>query len=210
MKELHELVEKSQEDLNDLLRGKELDITGFSKEQYIRYLQMQYHLTNGVQKHFMRVASHHSFRTKKSFRSFLVDFAYEEESHYLIAQKDLEKLGASVGDVPLGVTLWKLYFESILDSNPLIRLGATAILENISSGVVKPTLDKVMSNSNFLTESNTRFIKVHRHEELPHGDEILRELSEYGPSQEEYNDILLGAKNGSSIFQGLLEWIVGD
>ena len=111
---------------NNLWNGLEID-------QYIRYLQIQYHLTKGVQNTFLAMAAHEDTRPYKKLRPFLVNFGYEEEMHYKLAEKDLKELGSDTGSMPFVVELWWAYQKSILPVKPMERLGATAILENIGN-----------------------------------------------------------------------------
>ncbi|MBK9225336.1 MAG: hypothetical protein IPO23_13340 [Flavobacterium sp.] len=60
---------------------------GLEIEQYIRYLQVQYHLTQRVQT-TLAMASHPDTRAYKDLRGFLINFGYEEEMHYKLAEKD--------------------------------------------------------------------------------------------------------------------------
>ena len=89
MKEILSVIESARlafrGQLNNLI-----DSGGLTPERYQRFLSMQYHLTNGVQKHFFAVAAHPEFASRKALRKFLLNFGDEEESHYLIAKKDLD------------------------------------------------------------------------------------------------------------------------
>lgn len=123
MDQIEAKIKKVQKQLRDLLISHDYAEKGFEKEAYIRYLQMQYHLTNGVQEDFFRIAGNRRFVKDRKFRDFLCNFAHEEENHYLLAEKDLKALGAETGDVPFDVKLWKGYFKQILLTNPMIRLG---------------------------------------------------------------------------------------
>lgn len=102
-------------------------------EQYVRYLSMQYHLTKGVQRYFITAAAHSDLARRKKLRTFLFNFANEEELHYLIAANDLRKLGRDPLPEPFDVSLWHAYFQRVVVDRPFIRLGAACILENISA-----------------------------------------------------------------------------
>ena len=105
-----------------------VDSGGISKEQYVRYLSMQYHLTKGVQKHFLIAASHPTMVGKRKLREFLFHFGLEEEPHYGMAKHDLQHLGAEPLPCPIDVKLWWAYFDQIISQRPFVRLGATCIL----------------------------------------------------------------------------------
>ncbi|GBD49572.1 hypothetical protein [Methylopila sp. Yamaguchi] len=80
-------------------------------DQYIRYLSFQYHLTRGVQRYFLSAAAHPDLARRRRLRAFLVDFASEEELHYLVAASDLLQFGLKPLPVSFDVELWHAYFE---------------------------------------------------------------------------------------------------
>jgi hypothetical protein len=174
-------------------------------DQYVRYLSMQYHLTKGVQRYFYTVASHPSLRRRLEFRKFLVDFANEEESHYLIAERDVKALGRDVLPEPLDVTLWHAYFQSVVTDRPFIRLGATAILENIANGPASAQVKQALA-APFLTRDNSRFVAIHQHETIPHGDQILDVLSRAGLSADEFTDLVTGARHAAVMYLRMARW----
>jgi hypothetical protein len=176
-----------------------------SKAQYVRYLSMQYHLTKGVQRYFLAAAAHHSLAKRRALRRFLVDFANEEELHYLVAASDLLKLGETVLPEPLDVTLWHAYFTAITPERPFIRLGAAVVLENISGGSARQATRRALA-APFLTAQNSKFLVLHQHETLPHGDQILEALESTDLDAEEMSDLLLGAKQGMVLYLRMAEW----
>jgi len=204
MKRVTSEIQRHGKRLKDLILENNLPQKGFSLIQYQKYLQMQYHLTNGVQRHFFAMAANYNFHNKKSFRNFLIKFAIEEENHFLLAQKDLHNTGGEIGPIPLDVKLWWSYFDTIVDTSPMIRLGATCVLENIAS-FAKDEIKATMQNTPFLNAKNTSFIVIHQHEELPHGDEIISALNHYGPSEKELQELHQGAIEGGTIFLRLIE-----
>lgn len=187
---------------NELLRAR---IGGYfpngkiQLEQYARYLSVQYHLTKGVQRHFLIAASHPSLAHKRPLREFLFNFALEEEPHYKIAEKDLEELGCGVLPNTLNVKLWWAYFDAVVYERPFVRLGATCVLENFGSGIgdlVKP----ILQATPFITPKTSRFLQIHMHEELPHGDQILAALTQARPNAAEQADLAEGAEAGATLF----------
>lgn len=75
----------------------------------------------------------------------------------------------------LGCTLWWSYYNQLMLENPFVRLGSTCILENIGKGTHN-TIKLLMSKASFLNNQNTTFLRVHMHEELPHGDQVVEAL----------------------------------
>ena len=178
---------------------------GLSLERYVRYLSMQFHLTNGVQKHFLSLAAHPAMRGRRAFREFLVDFAWEEEMHYEIARRDLEKLGREVLPCPLDARLWWLYFDTAVVDRPFVRLGATCVLENLGTGG-SDLAKRLLSEAPFLDKSNSRFIQIHLHEQLPHGQQILAALEAAKPTPDELVDLEQGARDASILYLRLAAW----
>ena len=148
------------------------DRGGMTEEVYIRYLSFQYHLTKRVQNHFLRAAAAPTLAGRRSLRDFLYRFALEEEPHFDIARHDLENMGAQPLPCPLDVKLWWAYFDGIVDDRPFVRLGATCVLENLGAGA-GDLGHQLLDNAPFLNKSNTRFLEIHFHEELPHGDQSM-------------------------------------
>lgn len=181
---------------------------GLTLKQYVRYLSMQYHLTRNVQKHFFAIASHSSLITKPRLREFLIAFGLEEEPHYRIAQKDLENLHQELIPIILDIKLWWAYFDSIIDSRPFVRLGATCVLENLGSGG-SDIIKRLLLNTKFITEQTSRFVKIHLHEELPHGDRIIDALQQIDPNPEILRDLKEGAETGAILYLRMLDWVLG-
>ena len=178
---------------------------GITKEQYTRYLAVQYYLTNGVQRHFMVAASHPKFAGCRKFRDFLYKFALEEELHYRMAESDVQNLGQEMPLEPLDVKLWWSFFNSIIHERPLIRLGATCVLENFGSGasdIIKPMLAK----AEFINERTSTFVVLHMHEEVKHGDQILEAISWLKLSDEDVEDLKVGSETGATLFLRMLGW----
>lgn len=181
---------------------------GLQIEQYIRYLQMQYHLTKGVQETFLALAAHPETRPYKKLRPFLINFAYEEEMHYKLAEKDLKNLHAAPGEIPFLVEVWWAYQRNAIKTKPLERLGATAILENVGN-YSAPIIKELMGSAAFLTKKNTTFTQVHMHETLPHGDQILDALSNEDFSPMRQKQLLDGAEKATWLYASCIyDWII--
>jgi hypothetical protein len=181
---------------------------GLTLDQYVRYLSMQFHLTRDVQRHFFAIAGHPLLVNKGKLREFLVAFGLEEEMHYKIAYKDLEHLGRDLLPMPLEVKLWWTYFDTVIQSRPLVRLGATCILENLGAGggeVVK----RLMANAPFIDDRTSRFVQIHLHEELPHGDWIVQTLKSVTLDESNLRDLQEGAETGAILYLRMVDWALG-
>lgn len=206
MDKVLETVGKAQQSLKTLISTAVSEQKGIiSQAQYLRYLSMQYHLVKGVQQHFLLVAAHPSLYPYKQLREFLVGFAFEEESHYLIAEKDIRAMGGQILECPLDVKLWKSYYAKVIYEQPFLRLGATCILENISFGS-SDMIDSILSKTSFLSVNNTKFLQIHRHQENDHGNQIIAALTSANLKKEEMGDLEIGAKEGATMFLRLLKW----
>lgn len=180
---------------------------GLTKERYCRFLTMQYHLTKGVQKHFMAIAANSVTARKKGLRKFLIQFAQEEEFHFEIAKADLKELGQEPGQIPFDTQVWWLYFGSVIETRPFVRLGATCILENIADGS-SDILDLMIKESGFLNPKNLRFLTIHRHgPNLAHGDQILEALEQSDLTKDELADVKHGAEIATTMYMRFAHWI---
>ncbi len=176
-------------------------------DQYIRYLSFQYHLTKDVQRYFLTIAAHADLARRRALREFLYRFANEEELHYLVAANDLAELGLRPLPVPLDVELWHNYFGKIVADRPFVRLGAAVILENISDGVAKEWVKKALQGS-FLTRENTKFLVLHQHEVLPHGNQLLTAIEDGGLEARHFADLVEGARKGTVLYLRMAEWAI--
>ena len=173
--------------------------------QYQRYLSMQYHFTKGVQAQMLRAAAHRDLAKRKSLRKFLFNFANEEEQHYLVAAKDLAQLDLPILPMPLDVMLWHLYVQSILDEKPFQRLGTTCVLENIAGGAARSPVQQAL-RAPFLNPANTRFLVIHQHELLPHGDQIMAALEAAQLEPSHVAQLETGARIGMVFYLRMAEW----
>jgi hypothetical protein len=178
---------------------------GFTRDAYVRFLSNQYHLTKGVQRPLLRIAASDRLTRRRQLREFLFKFALEEEPHYLMAQRDLEALGVKDCAKPLEAALWWAYFDSIMESQPLQRLGGTCILENIGVGlgaVIRP----LFKTLDFIRPETTRFLMVHLHEEIPHGDEVLRVVDAAKLDANDYGELIVGARVAATLYLRMIDW----
>jgi len=206
--EILDAVKNSQSRFRDKLQKLIESSNTLSEEQYVRYLSMQYHLTNGVQRHFFTAASHPDIVVRKSLREFLFKFGLEEEPHFQIALKDLQNLKRTPLPKPLDVHLWWMFFDSIINERPFIRLGATCVLENLSDGA-KEQVNHIFSNASYITPKNFRFFAIHKHEDnLNHGDQILAALESARLDQDELKDVVYGITLGTEMYMRMVDWVL--
>ena len=201
-------VKNSQRRFKDKLQNLIETSNSLSEEQYVRYLSMQYHLTKGVQRHFFTAASHPDIVVRKNLRDFLWKFGIEEEPHFQIAQKDLQNMKRTPVVKPFDVHIWWMFFDSIINERPFIRLGATCVLENLSDGA-KEQVNHIFSNAPYITPKNFRFFAIHKHEEnLNHGDQILAALESARLDQDELKDVVYGTSIGTEMYMRMVDWVL--
>ncbi|CAK0764135.1 Iron-containing redox enzyme family protein [Azospirillaceae bacterium] len=204
LSKVNAIIHQSQDKLAAILRTK-VSESGIAQSQYIRFLSMQYHLTKHAYWYFTVAASHASISRKKILRNFLIQFAREEELHYLVAGKDILSIGGEILSEPIDVTLWHAFFQKVVLERPFERLGAACVLENISGGQVKPQVKRLLSTP-FLNRDNTRFIIIHQHEKIPHGEQILKIFKEIDMNAQELEDLNKGAEIGACLYLRMIDW----
>lgn len=205
---VREILKESSEHFRRMLLTLHNSPEGLTREMYIRYLAMQYHLTNGVQRHFYQAASHPSMNRKMKLKKFLIQFGNEEELHYAIAEKDLKNLNADVGEAPLDTKLWWAYFDKVVQDRPLIRLGATCILENIAIPSHE-IVNELFRRADYTKPENMRFFTIHQHgPNLDHGNQIFEVLESVDLVESEIEDLNTGAENGSTMYLRMAHWAI--
>ena len=204
--DLHSCIADAQERFAALLKSYLLDHPT-TIDQYIRYLSFQYHLTKNVQRYFLAIAAHADLARRRPLREFLYRFANEEELHYLVAANDLAKLGLRPLPMPFDVELWHHFFGNVVADRPFVRLGAAVILENIADGVAKEWVKKALQGA-FLTRDNTKFLVLHQHEGLPHGNQILNAIEEGDLEPRHFADLSEGARKGTVLYLRMAEWAI--
>lgn len=204
MKEVLEIVETAKDAFATHLREVQ-ERGGLTRDMYHRYLSFQYHLTKGVQRHFLKVAGHPRLSGKNRLREFLFRFGLEEEPHYRVAEVDLERMGLDPLPCPLDVSLWWAYFDQIVEHRPFVRLGATCVLENLGTGA-GALGHRLLDEASFLSKSNTRFLTIHFHEILPHGDQILGALGSAPLEPLDVEELVEGANIGAILYLRMVAW----
>lgn len=207
LSEINVLIENAQSEFRERLIAY-LEDNADRRDAYQRYLTFQYHMTKGVQSYFFRVAASPKLSKKRALRQFFVQFANEEELHYLVAASDLGAMGLEVMPEPFDVTLWHAYFNAIVDERPFVRVGAALILENISDGKAREAVQKALSDD-FLNRANTKFLVLHMHETLPHGEQLMEALTSVQLEDADIDDLILGAKQGTILYLRMVDWALG-
>lgn len=207
MNQIKQLVDIAKTELRTRLESA-AKTGGLTKEQYTRFLRAQYHLNKNVQKTFFTIAASSTLFKKRALRKWLLDFGLEEEPHFELAKADLKELGQEPGECPLDVKLWWLYFDSLIQERPLVRLGGTCVLENIGEGSAD-ILETMISTAPFLNPKNLRYIIVHKHgPNLDHGNQIYQALQAAELSEEQLADVVEGTKTATTLYLRIFDWIL--
>jgi len=204
LRALEDVILDAQRHFADLLAGS-LATQRPSRDQYARYLSFQYHLTRDVQSDLLAIAGHRELARRRKLREFLFHFANEEELHYLVAAKDLSALGLAPLPISIDVELWHAYFGSILRERPFVRLGAAAVIENISAGPARDWLEKAL-RGDFLDRSNSNFIVLHRQASPPPGRQVLGALAGGSLKPRHFADLVEGAHKATVLYLRMVEW----
>ena len=195
----------SQQRFADLIHANAGPAGALDLDQYVRYLSMQYHIANDVQRHFFVAAAHRDLSPRRALRQFLVTFANEEELRYLIAARDLLELGETPLPAPLDVDLFHAYFDANVASRPFLRIGAACILENVTAGAARPIL-RLALTAPFLHAGNSRFLTAHQQETVSRGARLLDALCAADLEPHQIADLDEGARVGTVFHLRLAEW----
>lgn len=82
------------------------------------------------------------------------------------------------------------------------------LLENLGAGAGELG-HRLLDEAPSLTECNTRFLQIHFHEELPHGDQIIAALKSVPLSEHEKADVLEGTQTGAILYLRMARWAMG-
>lgn len=69
--------------------------------------------------------------------------------------------------------------------------------------------EPLLLNAEFITQQSSHFIRIHLHEELPHGDQIVNALRNEELSSQMLNDLKEGAETGAILYLRMLDWVLG-
>src|SRR3954463_15710231 len=201
---LHECIADAQQRFADVLAGS-LAVQRPERDQYIRYLSFQYHLTRDVQVYLLAIAAHRDLARRRPLREFLYRIANEDELKYLVAAKDLATFGLAPLPISVDVELWHAYFRSVMHKRPFVRLGAPVLLENIGTGPARQWMQQAL-HGDFLDGSNTRFIVLRQHEDMAPGSQIMAALAEPATKPRHLTDLVEGARKATVLYLRMAEW----
>ena len=201
---LHDCVADAQQRFADLLASS-LAAQRPTRDQYVRYLSFQYHLTRDVQVYFLAIAAHRDLARRRQLREFLWRIANEEELKYLVAAKDLAAFGLAPLPISVDVELWHSYFRSVMHKRPFVRLGAAAILENISAGPARHWVHEAL-RGDFLDRPNSRFIVLRQHDAVAPGSQVVAALAKAALNPRHLTDLVEGARKATVLYLRMVEW----
>jgi rubrerythrin len=163
-------------------------------DMYKHFLNSMYHYTlhSGERLEFAaRVAE------TDELKAFYKELADDEESHYRLAQADLEEFGDKVDpeNPPEPVQRFHEYWRSLAKQHSSAYLGVLYVAENIAKYVTGPVLD--MFPKLQLTKAQTRWLRVHAEVDLEHGAEVQEMCARY---MDNYEHVITDAAKKMSQF----------
>lgn len=201
---LHDCIADAQQRLADLLAGS-LAARQPDRDQYVRYLSFQYHLTRDVQVYLLAIAAHRDLARRRALREFLCRIANEDELKYLVAAKDLATFGLAPLPINVDVELWHAYFRSVMHKRPFVRLGATVLLDNIGAGPARQWMQQALQGD-FVDRSNSRFIVLQQHEAVAPGSQIMAALAKADLKPRHLTDLVEGARKATVLYLRMVDW----
>jgi hypothetical protein len=178
--------------------------TVITKNAYVQYLSDQAYMVHDVCRQMLGVASHSSMLRRPLLRKFLIDFGQEEETHHRVAEADIKQLGEELRKPSLDAKLWFMYFASLVREEPIRRIGASIVLEN-SGKEIGPLVQNIFAKATFLSDSSTRFVRAHLHDDIPHGDQLLEALGSSDWTSEEIGELTAGIEDAGILLGRLIE-----
>jgi hypothetical protein len=174
-----------------------------SQDAYVQYLSDQAYMVHDVCRQMLGVAAHPTMLRRPALRKFLIAFGLEEETHHRLAEADLKHLGAETRKPSLDAKLWFMYCASLVTDSPVRRIGFSVVLEN-SGKVIGPTVQAIFAKAPFLTDSNTRFVRAHLHDDIPHGDQLLEAIDACEWTPEESAELVGGINDAGTMLVRLI------
>ena len=88
---------------------------------------------------------------------------------------------------------------------PFLRLGAATVLASISGGVARDEVRRALS-APFLGRANSKFLVMHQHETLPHGEQLLDALDAAALDTALVDDLVAGARFATVQYLRMADW----
>lgn len=144
--------------------------------QYKHFLNSMYHYTLNSGERLEFAAKVAEVPELKAFYQELAD---DEESHFRLAQADLEEFGDTVDPhtVPDPVQRFHDYWQT-LGKQPTAYLGVLYVAENIAKYVKHIAVIDMFPKLE-LTRAQTRWLRVHAEVDLEHGAEVQEMCAHY-------------------------------
>lgn len=148
------------------------------------YLAQTYYYVNHSERLLALAAGLMSEEDRKIQRRFFKHLS-EENSHDLMAKKDLENLGFSLSDFPERVEtriFWETQYYKIEHVDPCALMGYILLLEDVASVVCLWMHQEI---SKYHGKKCTTFLRVHGEEDPGHVAEAVNVIEALHPSRQE-------------------------
>lgn len=163
----------------------------------------------GMYKHFLNSMYHYTLHSgerlefaakvaeTEELKAFYKELADDEESHYRLAQADLEEFGERVDpdNPPEPVQRFHEYWQSLAQQHASAYLGVLYVAENIAKHATGPVLEMFPKLS--LNKAQTRWLRVHAEVDLEHGAEVQEMCARY---MDQYEQVITDAAAKMSQF----------
>ena len=179
----------------------------FSREFYVKFLSLHFHMINGSARHLMLIASHKDLTHRARLRGFLIDFALQHEKDHLLAESDLRQLGNKILPATLDIKLWWSYFNNIVEQRPFIRLGAAFTFEQAICQMT-PMLEKIQDQCNFITPRSSQYLSLLVSPQyIERSQKLWEALQTSHLNVSQISDMQLGASECGTLYERMSQWI---
>lgn len=172
-------MKKLYTELNEKYKDSFLSFPWEKKEHLAVWSAQTYYYTKHITR-IMALCSAHCDFDKEDVHKFFIEHLREEMGHHRIAEKDVEKLGYSVSDIP-ELPSTRLFYEPQYyraTKDPLSFYGFGLMLEWLAVGLGNEIYTKVKKAG---LESN--FLKIHIKEDVDHSDHAEKLISKFSASE---------------------------
>lgn len=143
-----------------------------NKNAYAEFLaQTYYYVCHSTR--LLAAAAGRFSQEDQAFHKRFLKHTEEENSHELLAKRDLENLGFNIADFPEGAhtrTMYEIQYYKIEHLDPAALMGYILALETMAGRVLGPVKERLIE---FYGKDCARFIQVHADEDPGHIEKAL-------------------------------------
>lgn len=151
-----------------------------NKQAYAEYLaQTYYYVCHSIR--LLATAAARFSQADQAFHRRFLKHAEEENSHELMALRDLQKLGYKIEDFPESAytkMMYEIQYYKIEHIDPISLMGYILILETVAGKDFKWLHEKTLS---LYTKDCVKFIQVHADDDPDHIEKALEVINKLEP-----------------------------